>query len=301
MLNHTGKDKSESASHGTIVNINCALNAPMILISIVGNALVLAAIFKTPSIRSTSMTMLCSLAVSDLLVGLIAQPLYVADELKSLRTQDQLLYRLSAMIGFFVCGVSLATMTAISVDRFLALHYHMRYATLVTEFRVRFTVGMIWLIMFLWLGFYLWNKFVYHLMAGIFTAICIVICTFCYIRIYRIVWLHKLQIHTQQLAMESSIANAPNNDMRMARLTSSAINTFLFYLFMVMCYFPNFVLMTLFGTTYKAWKGEWTFATTVVFMNSAINPILYCWRLRELRKAVTKIAKQVFLKQMDEN
>ena len=298
MLNHTGKDKSESATHETLIIINCALNVPMMFISIIGNALVLAAIFKTPSIRSTSMTMLCSLAVSDLLVGLIAQPLYVADEIKSLMAQDRLLYRVSAMIGFFVCGVSLATMTAISIDRFLALHYHMRYATLVTEFRVRFTLGMIWLIMFLWLGFYLWNKFVYHLMAGIFTAICMIICTFSYIRIYRIVWLHKLQIHTQQLAVGSS--NAANN-MQIARLKNSAINTFLFYLCMVICYFPNFVLMTLFGTIYKDWKGEWTFATTVVFMNSTINPILYCWRLRELRTAVTRIAKQLFLKETDEN
>ena len=40
--------------------------------SILGNALVLAAIIRTPSIRSTHMIMLCSLAVSDFLVGLFA-------------------------------------------------------------------------------------------------------------------------------------------------------------------------------------------------------------------------------------
>ena len=48
-------------------------------ISIVGNAVVLAAIKRTPSIRSTSMTLLCSLAVSDLLIGVIGQPIYIAD------------------------------------------------------------------------------------------------------------------------------------------------------------------------------------------------------------------------------
>ena len=39
-------------------------------------------------------------------------------------------------MGFILCGVSLLTMTTISVDRFAALHYHMRYVTIVTTPRV---------------------------------------------------------------------------------------------------------------------------------------------------------------------
>ena len=84
-MNDTGKDNNGSADHHfenednstpeTITIINCVLNAPLMLISILGNALVLAAIIRTPSIRSTHMIMLCSLAFSDFLVGLIAQPL----------------------------------------------------------------------------------------------------------------------------------------------------------------------------------------------------------------------------------
>ena len=294
-MNHTDKDRNETASHETIVIINCVLNAPLMLISITGNALVLVAILKTPSIRSTSMIMLSSLAVSDLLVGFVAQPLYIADELQSLKTQDLLLYRLSAMIGFVVCGVSLGTMTAISVDRFLALHYHMRYGTLVTKSRVIYTIITIWLIMLLWLGFYVWNKYIYHLTAGIYCGVCLIICTVSYITIYRIVCQHHSQIHAQQMAVES--ANIENN-INMVRLTKSAINTFVFYICMVICYFPNFVLLTMFGTSHKDWKTEWTFTTTIVFMNSSINPILYCWRLYELRTAVLKLTKQfLFLKQ----
>ena len=83
-MNFTYKDSNGSANHHsdnednstpeTIIIINCVLNAPLMLISILGNALVLAAIIRTPSIRSTPhMIMLCSLAVSDFLVGLIGQ------------------------------------------------------------------------------------------------------------------------------------------------------------------------------------------------------------------------------------
>ena len=92
IMNNINKHNNGSADHHsdnennsnpeTIIIINCVLNAPLILISILSNALVLAAIIKTPSIRSTPhMIMLCSLAVSDLLVGLIAQPIFVAHQL----------------------------------------------------------------------------------------------------------------------------------------------------------------------------------------------------------------------------
>ena len=75
-------DNEGNSAPETIVIINCILNAPLMLISILGNALVLAAITTTPSIRSTPhMIMLCSLAVSDFLVGLIAQPIFIAKEL----------------------------------------------------------------------------------------------------------------------------------------------------------------------------------------------------------------------------
>ena len=144
-MNITGDNNNEAADHHskdednstpeTVIIINCVLNAPLMLISILGNTLVLAAIIRTPSIRSTPhMIMLCSLAVSDLLVGLIAQPFYIALQL----TDDRYLDQVSVMIGYSLCGISLMTITVIAVDRFLALHYHMRYATLVSESRVEY-------------------------------------------------------------------------------------------------------------------------------------------------------------------
>lgn len=295
MMNYSNYSTSEEGRNNwdeTIVIINCVLNAPLMLISISGNTLVLVALLRTPSIHSPSMIMLGSLAFSDLLVGFIAQPLYIADELKSLTMQEPLLYRLSAMIGFFVCGVSLGIITAISVDRFLALDFHMRYAVIVTKTRVKYTVGIIWLMVFLSLGFYLWNKYIFHLMAGILSVICIMICTFSYIRIYFIARRHQLQIHTQQQAVVIS---------KLARLKKSAMSTFVFYICMMFCYFPHFVLLTMFGTLRKEWTPEWTFSTTVVFLNSSINPFLYCWRLRGLRQAIVKTTKQLLCRSPDGN
>ena len=63
--------------------------------------------------------------------------------------------------AFAVCAVSLFTMTAIAVDQFLALHYHMRYPTIVTTIRAMHLSATIWTIAFLLSFLRFWDKRVY--------------------------------------------------------------------------------------------------------------------------------------------
>ena len=302
-MNNTDKTDNGSADHHfenednstpeTIIIINCVLNAPLMLISIVGNALVLAAIIRTPSIRSTHMIMLCSLAVSDFLVGLVAQPVDIAEQL----TKNRIVNCVAKLTVPSLCIVSLMTITAITVDRFLALHYHMRYAALVTESRVKYTLITIWLITFLIDCFNVWDARVHSLITSVIVIFCLLISTFSYIRIYLIVRRHQLQIHAQRQAMENSCAG---NNLNTARLKSSALNTLIFFMALIICYLPVHVLLTLHGlSNLKNWPAEWEFAHTTVFMNSSINPVLYCWRLRELRTAVAKSTKRMLCKQTE--
>ena len=288
-------DNEDNSAPETVIIINCVLNAPLMLISILGNALVLAAIIRTPSIRSTPhMIMLCSLAVSDLLVGLIAQPLYIGD----LLLERGYNYNASSMIGYSLCVVSLLTITVITVDRFLALHYHMRYATLVTESRVKFTLVIMWLISFLVSGLQLWNTYVYSILVSVVIIICLIISTISYIRIYHIVRRHQLHINAQQQAVQNSDAE---NNLNLTRLKRGALNIFVFYIVLIVCYFPIYVSSIRYGTSNEVGQAEWTFAYSLVFSNSSINPFLYCWRLRELRTAVIKTAKRMLCKQTEEN
>ena len=279
----------------TLVIINCVLNAPLMLISILGNVLVLAAIIRTTSIRSTSMIMLCSLAVSDLLVGFLAQPIYIAKEL----TRDLSVHNAWMMIGPSLCAVSFLTITAITVDRFLALHYHMRYSTLVTKYRVKYTLVFLWLISFLISGFHLWISRIHTILVAFGTITCLIISAIFYIRIYLIVRRHQLQIHAQQQAVQSF--NTENINLNVGRLKRSAVSTFVFYAALVLCYFPMYVILTLHGVAKNNWQVEWNFVESIIFMNSSINPLLYCWRLRKLRTAVVKTARQVLCKQTEEN
>ncbi|XP_078344373.1 melanocyte-stimulating hormone receptor-like [Oculina patagonica] len=280
----------------TIIIINCALNAPLMLVSIIGNTLVLAAILRTPSLRLPSFILLCSLAVSDLLVGLVVQPIYIVTRL----TGNDALLQVLTIIALSACGVSLSTMTTISVDRFLALHYHMRYPNLMTTHRAVYTSAILWLITILlsFLNFWEKSEEADNFATALFVIICVVITTVCYTKIYRVVRQHQLQIHAQQQAMECLSAESVQN---MQRSKKSAINTFLYYVVMILCYTPLFISMLIIVISSNHWKTAWYFADTVAFMNSSLNPVLYCWRIRELRTAVVKTARQMLCKQTDEN
>ena len=146
----------------TVVIANCILNAPLMLLSIIGIALVLVTILRTPSLRSPSVIFLCSLAVSDLLVGLVAQPVYIAAEIA--RTVRY--FQAADTVGFAGCGVSLATMTAITVDRFLALHYHLQYPNLMTTSRAIYTIVTIWRIITLFSFSTLWSSSIYYFLTA---------------------------------------------------------------------------------------------------------------------------------------
>ena len=213
---------------------NCILNAPLMLLSIIGNALVLVAILKTPSLRSPSVIFLCNLAVTDLLVGLVVQPAYIAQQI--VRTVSALQEAVTAM-GFAGCGVSLWTMTAITVDRFLALHYHLQYPNLMTTSRAIYTIVTIWCITTLFSFSVLWSPRIYYFLAAFCITICLLVCLVCFIKIYRIVRRHQLQIHVQQQAVENS---TDTNKQQIRQSTKSAKNIFIYFLVMKLCYTPLF-------------------------------------------------------------
>ena len=268
--------------------INCLLNAPLLLLSIIGNSLVLAAISRTPSLRSPSTVFLCGLAVSDLLVGLLVQPVYIAYQI------TPGLYRAASTLFGIACGVSLCTMTAISLDRFLALHYHMRYSNMMTDKRALYSLAGIWFICIAVSGLSLWMKSPAALAVGV--AICFFISSFSYIKMYQIVRRHQLQI----LAQQQTVQNAEQN-LDIVRSKKSAINSFIYYICMIMCYSPMFIFMIAHAISPTLRSKKFSLASTIVFMNSSVNPILYCWRLRELRTAVLKTLRKTLRQQSEGN
>ena len=272
--------------------VNCVLNAPLMLITIVGNSLVLASVITNSSLRSPSIILLCGLAVSDLAVGLVVQPFYIAYLLKDV-TSIEFIRSMTTMLGFAFCGISFATMALISLDRYFALRYHLAYGTIVTSSRVVVTLIIVWLVHLLLLN-YFWYPSEYIYLGFVFLSVYITVSTVSYIGIYRIIRRHQLQIQVQQQAVQRSNAKITLNMMSLQR---TAVNTFVFYVCTILCYFPWFIYRLCYGDIFvSSRKTAWMFTITLVFANSSLNPFLYGWRLRDLRIAVVKTLRKMLRK-----
>ena len=295
-------DQESSPFWTSVIIPNSVLNALLIPTCIAGNVLVLAAVWRNPSLHTPSTILLCSLAVSDLLVGFLALPVNIAIALTPLSRVSSYL-RLSQARMFLniqLCGVSLETMTAISVDRYLALRYHMRYPNMMTSRRATCVAATFWCKNFILSLLSIWKKNTILLVAVVVVALCLFISSITYNAIYRIVRHHQHQIHAQQQAVQS--INAEQNLKIQAK--KHAVNTFIYYICMLLCYFPVAVF-TLIKVTYEQ---HWNimiiislYCYTIMFMHSAINPFLYIWRNREMRRGVLKILRKILCKTDEEN
>ena len=291
---------NNSSNFETIVVINCILNAPLMLTSITGNALVLATILRTPSLRSVPSTIfLCSLAITDFLVGLVVQPVYIASELQY--SAGGPLSKVEALISTSLCGVSLATITAISVDRLLALHYHMTYPNLMTTKRAMYASASLWFLSVLLACLRVaWKSEVLFIFEGVYITICFVLSSASYIKIYFIVRHHQIQIHAHQQAVNSfniSVNIPDSNNMIISK--KRALKTFIYFICMICCYLPYLSYALLRNTSVIGYEENWSFAETVVFLNSSVNPFLYCWCNREIRTSTVRLVRKMMCKQTE--
>ena len=123
-----------------------ALNSTLAITAFVGNLLIIVALQRVSSLHPPSNLLLGCLASTDLCVGLIAQPLHIAF-LTSPDHSIRCFYLNTAFNGMAVIlgGVSLLTITAISVDRLLALVLGLRYRQVVTLRRTRIFIIISWI------------------------------------------------------------------------------------------------------------------------------------------------------------
>lgn len=124
----------------------------LLISSIVGtflNFLILLAVWRTPSLQTPSMLLLCSLAFSDFLIGALVQP-SIAITLIAIHLRwcnaVQVLFNINVTSGYSLVAVSLLTLIVISVDRYLAISERLRYKIIVTKRRIFLVVSSMWII-----------------------------------------------------------------------------------------------------------------------------------------------------------
>ncbi len=263
----------------------CILNSVFSLVTLIGNSVILHVIRKTRELHSPSFILLFCLAASDLLVGLICQPSFVAYKIAELGNNFGVyctLRMVQTICGWATAGVSLLTLSLVSVDQLLALTLHLRYTMIVTVSRV-FQITT-----FLWIGNFTGVLLRFCVMGSrwLFVPLVTLLLTFIVtalstLKIFQIVRRHRRQISQQQQSVQLNTVNV------LKRRKSAVTVLYVYGLFLIF-YVPFLVTMfveTLTGYTLKV-KIAYDYVTTVVFINSFLNPLVYCWRIGEIRRAV---------------
>ena len=273
--------------------VNCVFNAFLTITAIIFNSVTIQALRKTSSLPKPLKTLLLSLAVSDLGVGLLVEPFYIGLLLKWLQRDNSTDATVCTCTAFYLImglcsGASFVGVVALSVDRFLAIHFHLRYQELVTLQRIVVLVISIWISSaFLSLVSLLVPMTIAYLVLAITGILCLLASGLLFLKIYLTVRRHRSQIHAQQA--HGQIANA-------ARLRKSAVGTFYIYLVFVKCYLPNFCSFAVmaisgFSTGVKIFVIS---SITLMLLNSSLNPVVYCWKMRHVRHAMLDTLRNVF-------
>lgn len=269
------------------IHLVISINAALCITATLGNMLILVALQKDCHLRPPTKLLFRSLASSDLCVGLISQPCFVVHlilvpkgRLSICHITEGVLYISSAIL----CGISILTLTAISLDRLLALLLGLRYRHVVTLARVRGIIITSWLVFPFLAILYFWNVEFFVISTCVNVLLCFTASTLCYMKIYFTLRYRQSRI-SQQCGPGQINTSTPAHLLRYKKTVSSSL---WFYLTLIASFLPFAVVQVV-----RAVHGESPAiiiaegsTTSLVYLNSSINPIIYCWRIREVRQAV---------------
>ncbi|CAH3108697.1 unnamed protein product [Porites lobata] len=276
---------------------NSVLNAFLSYTATVLNIITIQALKKASSLARPLKTLLLSLAASDLGVGCLVQPIYIA-VLVTLITEPNTgsgSHVISSLIIAFVAisnllgSVSFFGVFALTVDRFLAIHLHLRYQALVTHKRVVAVVTLIWVFSAAYFFLFFISINVRVIFSATTGALSFATTGLLYCKIYAAVRQHRNQINAlqvQQVVQNGDMANA-------ARQRKTAVATFYVYIVFLVCYLPFWFVFPGIILYYESvlWKHLLCYSLTLAFLNSSLNPLIYCCKMRRVRRAVMDILR----------
>lgn len=256
-----------------------------------GNSLILFALHKEKSLHPPSKLLLRCLTVTDLCVGVIGQPAAIILLLSAVN-ENWNLCRVAKYLAYVTTtissGVSLATLTAIGVDRLLALLLGLRYRQVVTVNRVRTIIFLFWLKSSAVGALYVWDMTAYFISSAALVILEVIISTYSYARIFRTFRRQQTQVQDTLGGQKGSISPS------MARYKKTVFNALWVHLNLAACYLPFAVVMTVSavqGLSPSLFVAEFL-AVNLVYLNSSLNPVLYCWKIKEVRQAVKETLRQ---------
>ena len=269
--------------------ITAIINIVTAPIAVIVNALVVTAIFGTSRLRTPSNLLIACLALSDVFVGLTAQPGYITYRLMENQHRSVPCFvRIIYCAAFYVCfGVSFMTLTAVSYERFVAVRVRVRYNNLFSYSRVlKYMLG-IWIVNVL-LAALQWAK-INHVARGthhVVWLVCLLVTGITQVAVLIIVRRSRQQAHGDAETIENV---RKQREVKVALRISLIVGVYLILNSPVL--FVTFYHQTM-GYNLKTYN-YYSWAETFAFLNSSSNPVILFWKNQQVRQRIKDILKNV--------
>ena len=257
------------------------------------NVLVIMAVKRRPQLQTNSNILLACLAATDALTGLIVQPSFILWKLSLLLGvgNSEGIFNFHSASFYAVLYSSSFHLMLVTFERLLAIKYTMRYSNIITEKKIKIAVTVFWITAFSSSVFRLFRiQFEVGVRIISFVLIsCILFVVFSYMILYRETRRHQKMIKTQQL---------PQEEVERFTKENKALKTTVYVVCAVIfCFMPT-------GASLALWSARFitsvssiliisSWARTCSMLNSLLNPLIYCWRQKEMRKFVFRMRNQL--------
>ncbi|XP_041352918.1 adenosine receptor A1-like [Gigantopelta aegis] len=265
---------------------------------IFGNTLILIAVYFEHKLHTIPNAFIASLAVADLLVGLVTIPLYVVFYLKLPNVEkNKYLCLFRTSMALYSCGSSLLNLLLMSFDRYLAVIYPLRYHALMTPKRAKNALIVLWVFITVvsFVPLTGWNAWkdgsvcdLYAVLARehIYFSVhflvlcCLTLTTILYSRIFYVAHSHRKQIQA------SSKLNAAATRRREREFKSAKVMSLILLLFVLfwLPYLTCGILKIFKSLTWDVVEVSKSFALCLSLSNSMVNPIVYSLLKKDFRK-----------------
>ncbi|XP_068725530.1 adenosine receptor A3-like isoform X3 [Montipora capricornis] len=280
--------------------------------TILGNSLVVTAVIIHPALHSVTYLSIFSLAVADLLAGIVAMPSYILKKF-SLGDSTNIIVCDVFRFSYFLTGyASIQSLSVISVERMLAVKSPLRHKTIVTHRRVVLGLLLAWFdsVIISSLPFISWDQnldkecnYSPTRWWSVMVIICNVIVPFmvivvCYIYLYL-----KAKSHVKKIPSDRSCSGG-NNRLNRSRETIErrvSLTILIVIGVFVASWFPSCFYYFLhatcpqcFSEAFKPLQGIFNaWVKVLTFTSSFANPLIYCWRGKHFRSAFLRILRRM--------
>ncbi|CAL8264065.1 unnamed protein product [Lota lota] len=299
----------------------------LILLTVSGNVLVCIAVCATRRLRCLTNCFIVSLAVTDLLLGVLVLPFSALQQLTDEWLLGPIFCNIYISLDIMLCTASILTLLAISMDRFLAVTMPLRYTAVVLPGRVAVAMASVWTVSLavsflpIHMGWNTSNGTVQNRGPGdpekacrfelngayaltdslitFFLPLMVMCCT--YYRILRIARSQAKRIISSRPACTVTNYDARSNTHSTTSTTSSVTAVALkehkatvtlaaVIGAFVVCWLPYFILFNVAGVKEQVLSGTlYEVVLWLGYANSALNPILYAALNRDFRSAYARL------------